>query len=100
MTQTQRSSWLAHLPPVLWDHGLDEGASPLGEALRVFEKVFTGLPDDVVTARPPVTDGIAEAARQLDPWTARPDFLPWLASWVDLELPSLRGEQLWSERRR
>lgn len=93
-----RSTWLAHLPPVLWDRELPSGAS-LGEALRVFEKVFSGLDDDK-PANPPITAGIAEAARQLDPWTARADFLPWLAGWVDLELPRLRDDELTDGPRR
>jgi len=41
------SSYLRHLPPVLWQ---DEPAPPgfsLGTALRIFEKVLTGIDDDV-----------------------------------------------------
>lgn len=95
-----RRSWLAHLPPVLWDRELDGTTSSLGAALCVFEKVFSGIDDHVPAAHPPVTAGIAEAAQQLDAWTARADFLPWLAGWVDLELPTLRGAQVWDEHRR
>ena len=50
------SSYLAYLPPVLWrddpapGDDTSEGSESrlgLGAALRIFEKVATGLPDDV-----------------------------------------------------
>lgn len=95
-----RSSWLRHLPPVLWsDEPADAGFS-LGEALRVFEKVLTGIDDDVA-ASPPLTARIAAVERLFDPWTAPGgEFLTWLASWVDLRFPTLQGKPVWDDHQR
>ena len=113
------SSYLAHLPPVLWrdDPAPDADAGPesrlgLGAALRIFEKVATGLPDDVALVHadpaepgrlhdhPALTAEIADLHRLFDPWTTPAAFLPWLASWVALEFPTLQGLPLWDEYQR
>jgi phage tail-like protein len=127
----EQSSYLAYLPPALWRRddlppGGDlppEGdprataASPrldLGAVLRIFEKLATGIADDVAITHPvkdparrgevqedrALTDEIADLHRLFDPWTAPADFLPWLASWVALEFPTLQGEPLWEEYQR
>jgi phage tail-like protein len=99
---SEPSSYLRYLPPVLWQDDAADPAFSLGGMLRIFEKILTGIQDgatvphgnhlhDAITAR------IATLDRLFDPWTAPPDFLPWLASWVALEFPSLQGTDLWDE---
>src|SRR5436309_10176791 len=92
---TDQSSYIRYLPPVLW-----EGDNPLlRRLLLVFEKILTGIDDDVPI---PHNDHVHEAIevlisqnyRLFDPWQAPPQFLDWLASWVDLELP-----QVWDVQR-
>ncbi|MGW2724053.1 hypothetical protein [Streptomyces sp. NPDC001492] len=104
-----QSSYLRHLPPVLWqDVPPDQGPPPgvrLGEWLRIVEKVLTGIDDGIELphdhhTHPAVTDAIAGLHRLLDPWKTREEMLPWLASWVALELPTLRGKPLWDEYQR
>ncbi|MCX5328342.1 hypothetical protein [Streptomyces sp. NBC_00140] len=104
-----QSSYLRHLPPVLWqDVTPDQGPATgvrLGEWLRIVEKVLTGIDDGVdlphgAHSHPAVTDAIADIHRLLDPWKTREEMLEWLASWVALELPTLRGEPLWDEYQR
>jgi phage tail-like protein len=115
------SSYLAHLPPVLWRDdpapGVDTSDGSvsrlgLGAALRIFEKVATGLPDDVallhvdpadppqVHEYPALTAEVADLHRLFDPWTTPAAFLPWLATWVALEFPTLQGLPLWEEYQR
>ncbi|MER8095105.1 phage tail protein [Streptomyces goshikiensis] len=107
------SSYLRHLPPVLWEEAPGEGEFSLGSALRVFEKILSGIPDGVPIlhekhtragdeshAHPAIGERIARLDRLFDPWSAPPEFLPWLASWVSLGFPELQGEQLWDEYQR
>lgn len=110
------SSYLAYLPPVLWrdDPLVDESEHGLrlGAALRIFEKIATGMPDDILLehvdpkdpskthVHPALSDEIADLHRLFDPWTTPPEFLPWLASWVALEFPTLQGVPLWEEYQR
>ncbi|MFI9155487.1 phage tail protein [Streptomyces sp. NPDC053367] len=105
-----RSSYLRHLPAVLWE---DDQAAPdisLGSMLCLFEKILTGIPDGepiVHTQRSDMRDdthlhvSIAETVEHLhrlyDPWRTPERFLPWLASWVALRFPELQGEPLWDE---
>ncbi len=104
-----QSSYLRYLPPVLWrDADLQVGETAglrLGEWLRIVEKVLTGIDDGVPLqhgdhVHPSISDVIAGTDRLLDPWKAPAEFLPWLASWVGLNLPTLRDEPLWDEYRR
>ncbi|MEV6115942.1 phage tail protein [Streptomyces sp. NPDC052109] len=103
------SSYLRFLPPVVRQ---DEEFS-LGDALRVFEKILTGIDDHVRIVHDkhtqagdeshthlPLTQRIALLHRLFDPWTTPPEFLPWLASWVSLRFPELQGQQLWDEYQR
>ncbi|MGW3347191.1 phage tail protein [Nonomuraea rubra] len=112
------SGYLAYLPPVLWRDDPVPGAPAqpgaearlaLGAMLRIFEKVATGIPDgvpllhgDPETAHEhqALTAEIAELHRLFDPWTTPAQFLPWLASWVALEFPTLQGRPLWEEYQR
>ena len=88
------SSYLQYLPPVLWappatgaaDTTTPDPGLELGAFLRIFEEVATGLGDE-----------IADGHRLFDPWTTPARFLPWLASWVALEFPTLQGNPLWQE---
>jgi phage tail-like protein len=94
------SSYLRYLPPVLWR---DEPAPPefsLGAMLRIFEKILTGIDDDIAVehddhTHEPITAMIGRLHRLFDPWQTPQSFLPWLASWVALEFPTLQGQPLW-----
>jgi phage tail-like protein len=85
-----QSSYLRYLPQVLWSN--ESGFEPfLGEALCVFEKILTGIPDGVPIRSgeveyPPLKQVIDRLPELFNPWSTRPEFLPWLASWVALEL--------------
>lgn len=89
------SSYLRYLPPVLW-----EGDFPLmGQMLRVFEKILTGIDDNLVLqhgnhTHQAVEQVIAHLDQLFDPWHTPPQFLDWLASWVDLSFPTVRDPQL------
>jgi phage tail-like protein len=96
------SSYLRHLPPVLWRNDPAAPEFSLGTALRIFEKILTGIDDGVSVdhnghSHPAITDLVARQYQLFDPWRTPPDFLPWLASWVGLEFPTLQGQQLWDE---
>ncbi|MCX4545582.1 phage tail protein [Streptomyces sp. NBC_01565] len=107
------SSYLRYLPPVLWEDEPEDAGFSLGSALCVFEKILTGIPDDVPVlhekhtpdgdeshAHLPIGELIARVDRLFDPWTTPPEFLPWLASWVSLRFPELQGLPLWDEYQR
>jgi phage tail-like protein len=103
MTVGEQSGYLRYLPPVLWRD--DGNGLSLGDALRVFEKIATGIADGVPLTHgdhehPALTDRIGDLHRLFDPWTTPADFLPWLASWVALEFPTLQGAPLWEEYQR
>ena len=94
-----KSSYLQYLPPVLWEHDPPAPEFSLGAVLRIFEKVLTGIADDV-PAHPPLTAEIAGLDRIFDPWKTPERFLPWLASWVALQFPTLQDTDLWDEYQR
>ena len=85
----EQSSYLRHLPAVLWSS--ESGPEPLiGQVLCVFEKILTGIADGVPIRSggveyPPIKAVIDELPKLFTPWGTRPEFLPWLASWVALE---------------
>lgn len=104
---TDQSSYVRYLPPVLW-----EGDNPLlKKLLLVFEKILTGV-DDVLPIRhndhehEAIEVLISQLHQLFDPWQTPPQFLDWLASWVDLELPRVWDIQQhqynpqWSEYQR
>ena len=97
-----KSAYLRYLPPVLWENEPPPPAFSLGAMLRIFEKMLTGIDDDVVIqhgdhTHEAITTMIARLPRIFDPWQTPPSFLPWLASWVALEFPTLQGQPLWDE---
>ena len=94
-----KSSYLQYLPPVLWEQDPPAPEFSLGAVLRIFEKVLTGIADDV-PAHPPLTAEIAGLDRIFDPWKTPERFLPWLASWVALQFPTLQDTDLWDEYQR
>jgi phage tail-like protein len=104
-TISNKSSYLRYLPPVLWQ---DDPVAPefsLGAMLRIFEKILTGITDDVSLPHgdhehASITDQIAQLHRLFDPWTTPEQFLPWLASWVALDFPTLQDIPLWDEYQR
>ncbi len=96
------SSYLRYLPPVLWQDGPAPPEFSLGTMLRIFEKILTGIDDDVTVVHgdhthPAITDLVARQYQLFDPWRTPPEFLPWLASWVGLEFPTLQDVPLWDE---
>lgn len=87
---TELSSYVHHLPAVLWARESDP-QQLLGQTLRIFEKILTGLPDGVALGTrgqtyPPIEQLIDEMPQLFNPWHTRADYLPWLASWVALTL--------------
>jgi phage tail-like protein len=98
------SSYLRYLPPVLW-----AGDSPLlGQLLRIFEKILTGIDDDLVLqhddhTHQAIEEVIARLDQLFDPWRTPPQFLDWLASSVDLTFPTIwnpqqqQAVQVWDE---
>ncbi|WP_051969779.1 phage tail protein [Kitasatospora azatica] len=98
----QKSSYLQYLPPVLWRDDPQDPEFSLGGLLRIFEKLLTGVPDGAVIrhgghTHPPIGEQIDRLDRLFDPWQTPAPFLPYLASWVALEFPTLQGEPLWDE---
>ncbi|MEZ4731289.1 MAG: phage tail protein [Caldilineaceae bacterium] len=96
---TKQSSYLRYLPPVLWakEREQDESKQFLGQLLCVFEKILTGIPDgEIIGARdhpyPPLQQLIDTLPQLFNPRQTRQDLLPWLASWIALEL-----QPTWSE---
>jgi phage tail-like protein len=87
--KNDQSSYVRYLPPVLW-----EGDNPLLKTmLKVFEKVLTGIDDGVHIQHgdhehKALEQIIAQIYQLFDPWHTPPQFLDWLASWVDLQLPA------------
>jgi phage tail-like protein len=99
---TELSSYLRYLPPVLWQNEPAPPEFSLGAMLRIFEKVLTGIDDGVRVdhnghSHPAITDLVDRQHQLFDPWRTPPEFLPWLASWVGLQFPTLQGQQLWDE---
>jgi phage tail-like protein len=76
-----KKSFLQYLPPVLWQEDSKQ-AHFLRRFLQIFETVVEDLDKQV--------DNIPKL---FDPWETKSEFLPWLASWVALEL-----DEGWSER--
>ncbi|HEX3048552.1 MAG TPA: phage tail protein [Bacillota bacterium] len=82
--------YLKYLPPVFQTGESDPGnAGLLGRFLNAFQQMLTGM-DDGVSAGGNSIRGLAETVDGLvdyfDPATAPAGFLPWLASWVALDL--------------
>jgi phage tail-like protein len=68
-----------------------------GAGMCVFEKILTGIADGVPIRSDgaeysPIKDVIDELPKLFKSWSTRPEFLPWLASWVALDL-----EPTWTE---
>ena len=92
-----RSSWLRFLPPILWEREPPSPEFSLGAALRIFEKVLTGIDDGIVIghdthSHDAIQAVIARLHRLYDPWHTPPEYLAWLASWVALEFPDIWDE--------
>lgn len=97
----ENSSYLAHLPPVLWSRESDP-VQTLGRLLRIFEKILTGIDDGVPLVHGDHRhDGVREMIDRLphlfDPWRMPPEpaLLEYLASWVGLTL-----NEEWSDYQR
>ena len=77
----ESNSFLQYLPPVLWNETGGE-AQLLRRFLHIFEDIVEGIEKQV-----------DDIPKLFDPWETRSELLPWLASWVALEL-----DPAWSER--
>ena len=97
------SSYLQYLPPVLWSRESDP-QQLLGQMLRIFEKILTGIDDPVAIGShekpyPPLEELIDALPSFFNPWyTPAQGFLPWLATWLALELPA--DPAVWTEYQR
>ncbi|PAV12975.1 hypothetical protein ASJ81_04415 [Methanosarcina spelaei] len=88
---TNVSSYVDYLPSVLWTQENDS-SSFLGRVLCIFEKILSGVSDDLSIGNGPNEHNnfektIDELNQIFDPWKTNKNFLPWLASWVALTLP-------------
>jgi phage tail-like protein len=94
---TEVSGYLRNLPPVLWQDDPAPPAFSLSAALRIFEKILTGIDDGVPIVHgdhthDAVQDVIDRLPRLYQPWATPREFLPWLASWLDLDFPDIWDE--------
>ncbi len=92
-----KSSYLRHLPPVLWEKEPPPPEFSLGAMLRIFEKILTGIDDTEVILHgdhehESVKAVIDRIHRLFHPWTTPPEFMDWLASWVSLKLSPIWDE--------
>ena len=101
----EQSSYLRYLPPAFWSRESDPHQT-LGRLLRIFEKILTGIPDNIPIASAdknylPIREIIDGIPKLFNPWRTPADFLireidgeciSWLGSWVALEL-----DPTWSE---
>ncbi|OEU82921.1 MAG: phage tail protein I [Desulfobacterales bacterium S5133MH4] len=78
-----RRSYLQYLPAIYHQEDIS-GGNLLKDFLQIFQHIFSGLEDK-----------IDEVHTCLNPYQAPLDFLPWLASWVDLVL-----DQTWTEEKK
>ena len=92
----RESSYLQYLPPILWEKAETHPAFTLGELLAIFEKILTGIDDGIPIehGQRPLQELIDHIPDLFHPWRAPADFLPWLASWVALKLPTT---DIWDE---
>ena len=74
------SSFLSYLPAIYQTGGREDF---LGRFLGMFEAVYQDLGERIV-----------DSAKQLDPMTAEPEFLRWLARWVGIS-----NAHLWQEKK-
>lgn len=74
------SSFLSYLPAIYQTGGREDF---LGRFLGMFEAVYQDL-----------GERITDSAKQLDPMTAEPEFLRWLARWVGIS-----NAHLWQEKK-
>jgi len=79
--EIENSSFLHYLPPVLWQ-GAGGQTQLLQRFLHIFEDIVAGIEKQV-----------DDMPKLFDPWETKSEFLPWLASWVALQL-----DPAWSER--
>jgi phage tail-like protein len=90
------SSYIKYLPSVLSEQESDPKQF-LGQVLRIFEKILTGIADGVQIGTAdrsyaPIEQLIDELPQLYSTWQTPAAYLPWLASWVALTL-----RPTWSE---
>jgi phage tail-like protein len=89
-SRDRRSNYLQYLPPVLWEKDGTSSAIPLSNLLNIFEKILTGIDDGIPIEHDhqSLQEMIDHIPQLFNPWYTPSDFLPWLASWVALKLPT------------
>lgn len=90
----EMSTYIQYLPAMLWS-AQDDPDRLLGRMLRIFEKILTGIDDDIAYEQQPLERTIDQLPLLFDAWQTKPALLDWLAAWLDL---SLRTD--WSEYRK
>lgn len=93
------SEYVRYLPAVLWSRqsGRDQ---LLGRMLRIFERILTSDDPDVPLSFAgrhyrPLEHTIDELHQLFEPWRAPVEHLPWLASWLGVDLPAGWSEHQW-----
>src|SRR5262249_6659277 len=87
---SEKSRYLKYLPAILWENDSLTLQFSLGAMLNIFEKILTGIDDDVTIGAgdqqyKPIQSIIDKTA-----WLYHPigtQSADWLASWVALQLP-------------
>ncbi len=75
------SSYLEYLPDIYRDHPF------IGRFLQIFEKMLTGIDDDVPQTHPGIEQVLDVIRDYFNPTYTDLAFLDWLAGWLALELP-------------
>lgn len=95
--EEKESKYIQYLPSIYQKDKDNPSSAFLGNFLKAFEKVLSGIDDGVSIDGKPVK-GIEEVLDSLydyfDPHETPPDFLNWLAGWVAL---TLKEGETWSE---
>ncbi|MEB3180864.1 MAG: phage tail protein [Nostocaceae cyanobacterium] len=81
------SSYIKYLPAILWSSETDP-TQFLARMLCIFEQILTGITEDETAIKDyePLEKTIDKLPEILNPWQTPAKFLPWLATWVALEL--------------
>lgn len=98
--QEKESAYLKYLPSIYQSGKEDPSSVFLGRFLKAFEKILSGIDDDVVVDDEPV-EGIEEKLNRIpdyfDADETPAEFLTWLAGWVALTLKEGAG---WDEKKK
>lgn len=87
MSDLTSSKYVEYLPRV-FQKGIEQSDTEyfLGRFLKAFEQVLTGIPEEEEGETIGIEALIDRLEQYFDPSQAPPQFLPWLAGWVGMEL--------------